>query len=103
MCIVCVSGITVKQGKVAKLADDLFIGGNSAEELRINFQQVLQKLIENDIKLSASKTVIAPRSVTILGWIWEEGQLRASPHRLSALSTCSPPETISALRSYLGA
>ena len=96
-------GELVKQGKVAKLADDLFIGGNSPEELRSNFQQVLQKFIENDIKLSSVKTIIAPKSVTILGWVWAGGQIEASPHRLSALSTCAKPETVTALRSYLGA
>ena len=96
-------GEMVMQGKVAKLADDLFIGGNTPQELKNNFHLVLQKLLENDIKLSSAKTIIAPKSVTILGWIWSTGQLKASPHRLNALSTCQQPETVSALRSYLGA
>lgn len=96
-------GDMVKNGKVAKIADDLFIGGNSVEELRHNFHLVLQKLLENNIKLSPSKTIIAPKSVTILGWIWSSGQLSASPHRLSALATCSEPDTVTSMKSYIGA
>ena len=96
-------GDMVKEGKVCKLADDLFVGGSTPEELKDNFQLVLQKLLDNNIKLSPTKTVIAPKSVTILGWIWTSGQLKASSHKLSALTSCPPPKTVTALRSYLGA
>ena len=96
-------GDMVKEGKVAKIADDLFIGGNSPEELKSNLQEVLIKLHENNIKLKASKTTVAPKEVTILGWIWNGGKLRASSHRLLALSTCTRPDTVTAMRSYLGA
>ena len=79
-------GDIVQQGRVAKLADDLFIGGNTVEELLNNFHLVLQRLLENNIKLSATKTFIAPKSVNVLGWIWSDGKLKASPHKISALS-----------------
>ena len=95
-------GDMVKDGRVCKLADDLFIGGDSPKTLLENFHTVLHKLHENNIKLKPSKTVIAPKTVNILGWVWTEGKLKASPHKLSALSSCQPPKTISALRSYLG-
>ena len=49
------------------------------------------------------KTVIVPRETTILGWIWREGTLRASPHRIAALATCQPPSTVTGLRSFIGA
>ena len=96
-------GDMVKQGKVAKLADDLLIGGNTVAELLQNFEEVLCILLENNIRLSAKKTTIAPLEVTILGWLWRSGCLKASAHKLSALSECEPPSTIKALRSFLGA
>ena len=68
-------GDMVKEGRVAKLADDLFIGGNTVQELHENFRLVLQKFLENDIRLSPGKTIIAPASVTILGWVWTSGNL----------------------------
>ena len=95
-------GDLVEQGIVAKLADDLFIGGNTPEELYRNFETVLSRFLAANIKLGPGKTVIAPKSITILGWIWTSGQLSASPHILTALSTCSLPDTVSSLKSFIG-
>ena len=33
------------------------------------------------LTLSAPKTVICPKTVTILGWVWSEGKLSASSHK----------------------
>ena len=41
--------------------------------------------------------------MTILGWIWSEGTIQASPHHLSALATCEPPSTVKGLHSFIGA
>ena len=59
-------GSLVEEGYVAKIADDLYCGGNSEAELLNNWKRVLALLQEAGIKLSASKTVIAPRETTIL-------------------------------------
>lgn len=96
-------GELIRQGRVAKLADDIFIGGSTVEETLNTFEEVLGILQENNLRLSAKKTVIAPRSVDILGWRWTSGYLQASPHKLSPLSECDPPESVSSLKSYLGA
>ena len=96
-------GKLVRQGKVAKLADDLFVGGNSPQELRDNLEEVFGILLENGLRLSAKKTVIAPKSCVILGWLWSRGFLKATPHRLSALGEVKPPQTVSAMKSFLGA
>ena len=97
-----VLGDLVMRGIVAKVADDLFIGGATEAELLDNFRLVLQRLHENGLKLSARKTIIAPVSTEILGWTWCGGKLQASAHRISALAACPKPETVSAMRSYLG-
>ena len=96
-------GDLVAQGKLVKLADDLMIGADNPEDLLKIFEQVLSILQENNLRLSAKKTFICPKSVMLLGWIWEGGFLKASPHRLSGLSECDPPSTVKALKSYLGA
>lgn len=98
-----VVGDLVQEGKVAKLADDFYVGGDTPEELLENFRLVLHRFLECNLKLSARKTKIAPKSMTVLGWSWSSGQLKASPHRLTALSTCSPPDSVTAMRSYTGA
>ena len=48
-------------------------------------------------------TAIAPKSITVLGCIYSEGKLSASPHRTPTLSTCSQATTVNALPSFLGA
>ena len=74
-----VLGHLLEEGIVAKIADYLYCGGNSPQELLQNWTKVLQALHKCDIRLSTSKTVINPQSTTLLGWVWNSGTLRASP------------------------
>ena len=55
-----VLGDCSKDGIVAKLADDLYCGGNSFEEVTSNLERVLDLLYNSNIRLSAHKTVICP-------------------------------------------
>ena len=98
-----VLGDLLQAGIVTKLADDLYCGGNSPDELVTNWKRVLQALQQSRLCLSPSKTTIAPKKTVILGWIWESGTIRASPHRLSSLATCAPPKTVKGMRSFIGA
>ena len=98
-----VLGDLIQEGFVAKIADDLYCGGDTPEELVKNWSRVLEALHRNNLRLSARKTVIAPKTTTILGWIWSSGSLRASSHRLATLSAVEPPKTVQGLRSFIGA
>ena len=98
-----VLGDCLKDGVAAKLADDLYCGADTPEELLVNWTRILDALRKSNIKLSPSKTIICPRSTTILGWIWTQGHLSGSPHRIATLSSCPPPETVRGLRSFIGA
>lgn len=97
-----VLGDLVEEGFVAKIADDLYCGGNTPEDLLHNWRKVLHALQTCGLNLSAIKPVIAPKQTTILGWIWQQGTIRANPRRISTLSTCSPPTSVSGLRSFIG-
>ncbi|CAC5413332.1 unnamed protein product [Mytilus coruscus] len=79
-----VLGHLVQEGIVAKIADDLYCGGNSPEELLTNWERHVKQ-------------------ATILGWLWELGSIRATPHRIATLSSCQPAKTVRALRSFVGA
>lgn len=98
-----VLGDCLQDGIVAKLADDLYCGANTPEELLRNWTRVLQALKNSGLCLSPSKTIICPRSTTVLGWIWSQGTLSASQHRIAVLSSCDPPDSVKGLRSYIGA
>ena len=98
-----VLGHLLQEGVVAKIADDLYCGGNTPQELFKNWKKVLQALYKCDLRLSASKTVINPKSTTILGWIWSAGTLTACPHRVNTLASCPEPDTVGRMRSFVGA
>ena len=98
-----VLGEYVRQGFVAKIADDLSIGGSSVPELCENWSTVMHALHRNGLKLKARKTIIAPLHTQILGWDWHSGFISASKHKISALLTCDLPKTVTAMRSFIGA
>ena len=97
-----VLGELVYKGAVTKIADDLYCGGRTVEEALSNWRHVLHALFANNLRLSASKTIICPTQTTVLGWIWKEGTISASPHRISALASCSRPGNVTAMRSFIG-
>ena len=95
-------GDLIREGKMVKLADDLFIGAKNVELLVEIWEEVLKRLELNGLKLKPSKTVICPTSTTILGWLWECGKISPLSHRQNALAVCEPPECVRGLRSYIG-
>ncbi|XP_041372771.1 uncharacterized protein LOC121386039 [Gigantopelta aegis] len=98
-----VLGSLLKEGSVVKIADDLFCGGNTIDEVLNNWRSVLACLLKANLHLSPRKTVICPKSTTTLGWTWNSGSLSANSHRIATLVNCSVPPTIKGLRSFIGA
>lgn len=95
----------MQSGFVARIADDLYIGGDTPAETASNYEQVLSKLHMANLKVSADKTKIFLDSVDILGWIWKKGgYLTPSPHRVNSLknTTSSDIKNIKDLRSWIG-
>ena len=95
-------GDLIQEGCVTKLADDLYCGGDSPETLLSNWRRVLESLDRCNLRLSPTKTIICPKSPTILGWIWSQGTLSASPHHITVLSSCPPRQSVKGLRSFIG-
>jgi hypothetical protein len=57
-----VLGHLVQEGNVAKLAGDLYCGGHTPEELLNNGERVPDALQRCNLNLSASKTIVAPKT-----------------------------------------
>ena len=88
--LICrVLGDLLQDGQVARIANDLYCGGNSPEEFLSNWHSVLQAVNKANMNLSATKTFICPKTTIILGWVWSQGYISASPHRIATLSSCS--------------
>ena len=93
------------KGKLVKLADDLFTGGNTVDEALANFDELLTTCKLNNIKLSPGKTFFLPSSVDVMSWIWSEGgTLSPSPHRKQALQAVQMEDlqTVKDIRSWVG-
>ena len=78
-----VLGDFIQEGFVVHIADDLRVCGNSVGELMYNWRKVLHRLQENNLKLSASKTVVCPKKTTVLGWMWINGTLSHRCHHVT--------------------
>jgi hypothetical protein len=77
----------MQTGSVARIADDLYVGGSTPFENAKNYEIVLSKLITANLKVTANKTKLFLKSVDILGWIWKKGGfLSPSPHTVNALN-----------------
>ena len=96
-------GDLLKEGVMAKIADNLFIGGNSYAELLHNWRRVLTALSSSGMSLSVAKTLVNPVSTEILGWMWRQGTLQACPHCVFFLAQCALPTSVRDIRSFIGA
>lgn len=53
-------------GKLVRIADDLFIGGLTIDDTLDNWKEFLEICATNNIKLSVSKTIMFPKTVVVL-------------------------------------
>lgn len=74
-----VLGDFIKKGTVVKLAYDLYCSGNTPSELHNNWRELLCALQKCGSNLGASKTVIPPKQISVLGWTWKNGQYLLVP------------------------
>ena len=95
----------LQAGICIKIADDIFCGGTTVEEAIDNWETLMETLSRNNLKLSPTKTVIFPKSVDILSWVWKTGgYLSPSPHRKQALQKVKHEDIlkIKDVRSWVG-
>ena len=85
-------GVLMHAGKVIKIADYLYTGVNTIDELLSNWEHILQRFLQNN--LLATKTVVCPVTTTILGWVWSSGKIQA---KITPLLKSSLPWTVKAL------
>ena len=100
-----VLSLEMQSGHVARIADDLYIGGSTPRETADNYDKVLSKLQSANLKVSSEKTKVFLESVDILGWVWKKGGfLSPSPHRISSLKNTTPDDIkcVKDMRSYIG-
>ena len=98
-----VLGDLVLEGKVIKLADNVYFGGKNMKEFHEIFQDIMQRCKKADLKVKPAKIKLNIAEADILGLHWSCGTLTPTSHKLDPLSKCERPKTVKALRSFLGA
>ena len=92
-------------GICVKIADDIFAGGVTIDEAIDNWIRIMKILSNNNLKIALNKTVLFPKQVDVLSWVWKEGgYLSPSPHRKLALQKVNFEDikTVKDMRSYVG-
>ena len=83
-------------------ADNLYVLGHNAEETIERWEIVLEKIKQNNLKLSPKKTSCFPESLDLLGWTKQGKYLIPDPHRQHCVSISDLPKTAKQLRSFIG-
>ena len=88
--------------KMTRMADGLFILGETLEDLEANFIEVLSRARLCGLTFKPSKVVIAPVNTLIFGWKKIGDGWKPTSHTTSPLTKADPPITVKQLRSWLG-
>ena len=95
-------GDLCRDERMTRMADGLFILGQTTEELFANFQEVLHRARLSGLTFKPSKIVIAPVNTILFGWKKIGDGWRPTPHTISPLASASNPKTVKQMRSWLG-
>ena len=82
--------------------DDVLITGTSVKDHISNLKTVLSRPKEHGLRLKSNKCSFLKSSITFLGHVLDETQIRPSESKLQRISDAPEPQNISELRSYLG-
>ena len=96
-------GDMVKNKQCTRIADQIYVLGNSPQELASNFTLVLNRARQANLTFKPSKISICPSDTVILGWRKSGNLWQPTQHILSPLSLAEPPSTVKKLRGWLGA
>ena len=83
-------------------ADNIYVLGHSQEETINRWQWVLERMDENNLKLSPKKTSCFPLKLDLLGWTKQGKYLVPDKHRQNCVAIAELPKTAKQLRSYIG-
>ena len=92
----------VRQKECLRMADNIIDGVLTVAEAAENYELILKLCGGAGLTFKASKTIICPLKVNILGKVWEKGCVFPSEHLQSTLSKAPLPTTVKQMRSFLG-
>lgn len=82
--------------------DDILIFSSNLSEHIQHVRLVLQRLLDNKLFVKAEKCQFHAAKVNFLGFVIEQGQLKADPEKVKAVAEWPIPETRKQLQRFLG-
>ena len=92
-----------QQKKMCRLADGLYVGGETFEELSDNFSIVMNRAKLCNLTFKPSKIIICPKTTILFGWKKSGNFWSPTTHVTTPLSQAPLPKTVKQLRGYIGA
>ena len=97
-----VYGDMCAEDRMTRMADGLYILGNTLESLLDNFIEVLSRARFCGLTFKPSKSIIVPQTTTLFGWRKSADGWSPTAHTVSPLIKAEPPTTIKQMRSWVG-
>ena len=88
--------------KMTRMADGLYVLGDTLPELELNFNEVLSRARNCGLTFKPKKVVIVPRFTILFGWKKTDDGWRPLEHAVSPLTKAQLPSTAKQLRSFIG-
>ena len=99
-----VLGQDITDGHCVALRDDIIVGGNSINEALSNYESVISKLHNSNLKLSPTKVRVFPADIEIYGYRIKNGKISPSDHTITSLGKAKTEEllTVRQVNSWKG-
>ena len=88
--------------RMTRMADGLYILGDTLPVLKENFKEVLTRARNCGLTFKPKKVVIVPRTTILFGWKRTDDGWRPLEHAVSPLTKADFPSTAKQLRSFIG-
>ena len=87
-----VLGDDISEGHCLAARDDLFVGGSTIDEALQNWNKVLKKVADNNLKITARKVRVFLGDTEVFGHRVKDGQVKPSDHNITTLSKTTTEE-----------
>ena len=82
--------------------DDLLVHSSMHEEHQALLDQLLQRLVQHNVKINLSKGHFGSKNVAYLGFHLTEEGVKPGSDKLKAVEKASPPKNVHEVRQFLG-
>ncbi|KAK3720930.1 hypothetical protein QZH41_014537, partial [Actinostola sp. cb2023] len=84
------------------ISDDIIVYGKNQKEHDKNLRQVLERLMQHNVRLNKDKCSFSKNEIKFYGHIFSSEGIKPDPSKIDAINNMSQPTNVSGVRSLLG-